>query len=107
MIGYLSRFGAHFAASAVVNCGSGATCDTGLPKVGASSGNLQSGLTAVFAVVAVVAVVVAVIGGLQFILAQGNPQSVARARQTIIYAVVGLAIAVSAEAIVGFVLNKL
>jgi Type IV secretion system pilin len=97
----------HSVATAIVNCGRGARCDTGLPTTPATSANLQHGLEAVFGIVAVVAVVVVVIGGLQFILAQGDPQGVARARMTIIYAVVGLAVAISAEAIVAFVLGRL
>src|SRR5260370_35470729 len=102
----LTPFVIHVAASAGVGCVNGSTCDTGLPKVNATPTNLQSGVAAVFATIGVVSVVMVVIGGLQFVLAQGDPQAVARARMTIIYAVIGLAVAVSAEVIVAFVLNK-
>lgn len=106
MVGTLNT-GISHVASAVVRCGSKATCDTGLPEVNATPANLQHGLETIFAVVGVIAVIAVVIGGLQFVLAQGDPQGTARARQTIIYAAVGLMIAVSAEAIVAFVLNKI
>ena len=107
MFGPVLHLGGRFIATAIVNCGGGATCNTGLPTVPASSKNLQHGLEAAFGIIAVVAVVMVVVGGLQFVLAQGDPQTVVRARKTIIYAVVGLVVAVSADVIVGFVLNKL
>jgi hypothetical protein len=82
------------------------SCNTGLAPTGLSDANVQSLLEAAFAIIGVVAVILVVIGGLQFILAQGDPQSVARARKTVIYAVIGLGVAVSAEVIVAFVVNK-
>jgi hypothetical protein len=93
--------------TANVNCANGSRCDTGLPKVGATAGNLQAGLAAAFAVIGVISVIMVAVGGFQFIMSQGDPQSAGRARMTIIYSVIGLAVAVSAEAIVAFVLNKL
>jgi hypothetical protein len=44
---------------------------------------------------------------LQLVLSQGDPKSAAQARQTIIYAVIGLVVAISAEVIVTFVIDKL
>jgi ABC-type polysaccharide transport system permease subunit len=48
-----------------------------------------------------------VIAGLRFITAQGNPQENAKARNTIVYAVVGLLVALIAEIFVSFILGKL
>jgi len=48
-----------------------------------------------------------VIAALQLITSGGNPESAKKARETIIYAVIGLIVAVSAEAIVTFFLNNL
>lgn len=42
-------------------------------------------------------------GGIQFITAQGEPEKVAHARKTVINALIGLAISVSAGAIVSFI----
>jgi hypothetical protein len=96
-----------FAASSQVNCqlGGGSACATGLPTT-QTNGALSTALTLAFGVIGVISVVMVVIGGLQFILSQGDPQSAAKARMTIIYAVIGLGVAISAEAIVAFVLNK-
>lgn len=96
-------------ASATVSCNDGTTqltCDTGLPHTNASTSQLQEILTIVFGVLTAVAVLMIVIAGLRFITAQGNPQEVAKARQTILYSVAGLIIALTAEVIVAFVLGK-
>lgn len=89
------------------NCGSGQACDTGLPVVDANGSQLQSALMVVFAVAAAVAVLMIVIAGLRLVLAQGNPQESSKARSTIIYAVIGLFIALSAEGFVALVLGRL
>ncbi len=53
------------------------------------------------------AVIMIIIAGLRFIFSNGNPESTAAARNTAIYALVGLVVAVSAQLIVVFVLSKL
>ena len=88
------------------SCGSNGTCNTGLPKVGAGTSELQAILSIVFGVLAAVSVLMIVISGLRFITAQGNPQDISKARSTIIYSVVGLFVALIAEAIVALVLGK-
>ena len=82
-------------------------CSTGLPAVDASSVTLHNILSIIFGIIAVVAVLIIVIAALKFITAQGDPQGVAKARSTIIYTLVGLVVAISAEVFVAFVLNKL
>lgn len=99
----MSRLGA---AGVVCPDGSG-SCDTGLPQVNASQGNLQTAFQIVFALVGVGAVFMLAYSGLLFISAQGDPQGIAKARRTIVYALIGLAVAISAEVIVSFVLDKL
>ena len=89
----------------VNNCGGG-DCSTGLPVVNATGSQLNNILQILFGVLAAIAVLMVVIGGLRFVLAD-NPQDAAKARDTIIYALVGLIIALAAEAIVSFVLGQL
>lgn len=97
----------HFATTAYVqSCPQGADCDTGLPKINGGSDQLQHILQLAFGIIAVVAVLFVVIGGLRLVISEGNPQDTAKARNTIIYAVVGLIIAITAEALVTFVLNR-
>lgn len=80
---------------------------TNLPHATAGHDQLQQILTIVFGVAAALAVLMIVIAGLRFILAQGSPQEISKARNTIIYALAGLLVAISAEAIVSLVLGKL
>lgn len=79
---------------------------TGLPRVKAGTTELQSILSIVFGTIAAIAVLIIVIAGFKFATSSGKPENAARARETIIYAVVGLVISLSAEAIVAFVLTK-
>jgi hypothetical protein len=90
-----------------VACGNGSVdCETGLPKVGASGTQLTQILTIVFGSLAALSVLMIVIAGLRFITAQGDSGEIAKARKTIIYAVAGLVVALSAQVIVSFVLGK-
>lgn len=63
-------------------------------------------INAVLGVVGVVAVVVIIVAGVYFILSQGDAAKIARARNTILYGVVGLLVALLAFAIVNFVLSS-
>jgi hypothetical protein len=85
----------------------GNDCKTGLPQGAANSANLQNILQIVFAILAALSVLFIVIAGLRFITAQGNPQEVGKAKSTIVYALIGLLVALLAEAIVAFTLGKL
>lgn len=58
-------------------------------------------------IVGFVSVFVIIIGGLKFINSKGDPNKVALARNTIIYAVVGVAIAAIAQFIVIFILSRI
>jgi type IV secretory pathway VirB2 component (pilin) len=97
----------HTLGDAIVNCLGQATCNTGLPTPGANSSNLHVVLQLVFGAVGAIAVIVIVLAGLRLVFSQGNPQEAATARQALIYAVVGLFVSLSAEAIVTFVLKGL
>lgn len=95
-------------AAATVNCGSSTNlCNTGLPQVNAGSNELTTIFQIVFGILAAIAVLIIVIGGFKFVLSEGNPENTTKARNTIIYALIGLSIALSAEALVSFVLGKI
>lgn len=87
--------------------GSSQNCNTGIPKVSASSGEIQDVLRIVFGIIAAIAVLIIVINGLQLVISQGSPDALKKARDAIIAASVGLVVAVSAEIIVTFVITKL
>jgi len=58
-------------------------------------------------VVTIISTIVIVIAGFRFVTSGGNPQSVGGARNAIIYAAVGLIIALFAQMLVSFVLSRL
>ncbi len=88
------------------NC-DGANCSSILPEVNAGRGQLENGLSIIFAVFAAVAVVVIVIAAINFATAEGNPENISKAKKTIIYALIGLVISLSAEALVLMVAGRL
>jgi len=58
-------------------------------------------------IAALAAVGYIIYGGIQFILAQGEPDKTKKARQTIINAIIGLIIAMFATGIVGFIGSRI
>lgn len=59
----------------------------------------------VFALLGSISLLVIVISGIRYMLASGDPGKVAQARMTILYAVVGLIVSLSAFSIVTFVVR--
>jgi hypothetical protein len=57
-------------------------------------------------VVGIIAVIMIIIGGIRFILSGGDSANVTSARNTILYAIVGLVVVALAQVIVHFVLTK-
>lgn len=58
-------------------------------------------------VVGIASVIVIIIGGIMYVVSAGNPDSVKKAKDAILYAVIGLVVAFSAFAIVNFVIGRL
>ncbi len=76
-----------------------------LPKPAADSGAVSTILNIVFALAASIALLIIVIAGFRYIVAHGDPSAVAQARNTILYAVIGLLITIVAYSIVAFVVK--
>jgi hypothetical protein len=57
-------------------------------------------------IIGVVAVIMVIFGGFRFVTSTGDSNSVASARSTIVYALIGLMVAVFAQIILHFVLTK-
>ena len=64
-------------------------------------------LTVVFTVIGMVAVVMIILGGVNYATSLGDPAKATKAKNTIMYAVIGLVITLLAIAIVNFVLSSL
>lgn len=57
-------------------------------------------------IIGVIAVIMIIIGGLKYIMSAGDPSNVTSAKNTILYAIVGLVIVAFAQIIVLFVLQE-
>lgn len=69
------------------------------------SGVLRRVINILSAIVGVVAVIMIIIGGFKYIASGGDASKVASAKNTVIYAIVGLIIVAMAQVIVRFVLG--
>lgn len=58
-------------------------------------------------VVGAIAVIVIIVGGIRYVLSAGDSSQVTAAKNTVLYAIVGLIVAIMAYAIVNFVVDKL
>lgn len=70
------------------------------------SGIIKQVINIFSAVVGAVSVIMIIIGGFRYITSGGESSSVSGAKNTIIYAIIGLVVVVLAQLIVQFVLNK-
>lgn len=73
---------------------------TKLPEVAANEASLSRILSIVFGVAGAIAVLIIVIAGFNMITSGDNPEKISTAKNAIIYALIGLAIVLLAEAIV-------
>lgn len=58
------------------------------------------------AIIGIIAVVMIMIGGIKYMTSQGDPNQATAARNTILYAAIGIVVAVLAQVIVRFVLKR-
>ena len=86
-------------ASGAVGCGS-----TGLL---APDGFVFSAIKTVLIVAGAISVLMVIIGGLRYTLSGGDSAGIKSAKDTIIYALIGLAISLLAFFIVSFIVNKI
>lgn len=81
--------------------------DVNLPKPAATGEALVDLLNIFLGIVGAVAVLVTVLAGIQLMLSEGNSEKVAKARRSILYAVIGLAVTLFASVIVNFVVVQM
>lgn len=78
-----------------------------LPKTEVTGATVSSVLQITFGVAGGIALLIITLAGLRFVVANGDPQSVAKAKNTIIYASIGLIVCISGFSIVTFVLRQI
>lgn len=71
------------------------------------NGVITSAIQIIAVIIGVAAIIMLIIAGMRFIFGGDNPKAVGEARNGLIYALVGLAVAVFAQSIVSFVLNNI
>ncbi len=80
-----------------------------LPRIQITNGpggTVGSVLRLVFAAAGGAALIIIAISGLKFALSNGDPQGIAKAKNTIIYALLGLVICLAGFSIVNFVIRR-
>jgi hypothetical protein len=85
----------------------GGNCLTKLPEVSADEEQLKRGLTIVFGTIAAIAIVTILLAAINIASGGNDPDKIARAKRSIIYSLIGLAIAISAEIIVLTLIGRL
>lgn len=78
-----------------------------LPDGSLTSTSISSVLKMVFAISGAIAVLIITIAAFKYVISQGNPQETAKAKDAILYAVIGLVICVLGFTIVTFVIGKI
>lgn len=84
-----------------------ANTQTVFPQVQADDNALRTFLMFVFGILGAVAIIIIMISAIKFATSGGDPQATTKARQTIIYALVGLVVAIAAEAAVILLLGRI
>lgn len=70
-------------------------------------GTLNSVINVALAVIGFIAVVMIILGGFQYTTSAGDASKVTKAKNTILYGIIGLVVALLAYAIVNFVLDNI
>ena len=78
-----------------------------IPQKAVTNSTVENVMRIVFGTLGAIALIIIIIAGIKFMTSQGNPEALAKARNTIIYAAVGLAVAIGAYSIVTFVIGRL
>ncbi len=86
--------------TAISSAGVGVEADEGLQN------NITNIINVIIGLLGIVAVVVIILGGVQYMTAGGDAAKVKKAKDTILYGVIGLIIIILAAAIVNFVIAK-
>ena len=92
--------------NSVAECGINAAGDDVNKNPDGLMGVVKTIINVVLSVVGIIAVVMIILGGITFMTSQGDSAKVAKGKNTLIYGVVGLIVALLAFAIVNFVLKS-
>lgn len=71
------------------------------------NGILNKATNLLVVIIGIAGVIMIIVGGIKYTLSSGDPKNINSAKDLIIYAIVGMVIAVAAKGIIAFVINKL
>lgn len=102
-----------FSSVSYAACSSAADCvNDGLDATGGQGSNTSVGdivstvVKVLLFIIGAVSVIMIILGGIRYTISQGDSSSVTAAKNTILYAVIGLLVAIFAYAIVSFVVDQ-
>lgn len=79
-----------------------------LPHTGAAdAARLQIIVNIIFAITGAIALLMITIAGFRYVVSHGDPNSIAQAKQMILYALVGLVVTLTSWSIVTFVVGRI
>jgi len=94
-----------------INCGASSAQGTNTPASlfgdGSNQGLFKTIVNVMLFLVGAVAVIMLIIGGVRYVVSGGDQNNVTAAKNTILYAIIGIIVAVLAFAVVNFVLTSL
>lgn len=83
----------------------GGSCDTPAPGETSINSTIKTIIRILSIIVGVVAVIMIIIGGFLYVTSGGDPQKTANAKNTLLFAVIGIVIVALAQVLVNFVIN--
>ena len=84
-----------------------ARCDGCPSDLFGETGAFRQITNTILYIVGIIAVIMLIIGGIRYVISGGDSKKVTDAKNTVLYAIIGLVIAVFAYAIVNFVITSL
>lgn len=89
-----------------VGLSSGGSCDTSTNGSSSVNDIIKIGLNIFSAIIGIIAVVMFMVGGVKYMTSQGESGKINEAKNTILYAAVGLVVVAMAQILVRFVLTR-
>lgn len=93
-----------------ISVGSGAQCAKGKGTksnlVGGADSLLQTVTNVLLFIIGAISVIMIIIGGIRYVISNGDSTQITSAKNTILYSVIGLIVALLAFAIVSFITNS-
>lgn len=88
------------------NAGSVCTQNTDANPITGSGGIFTKAINLITFLTGAASIIIIILGGIKYVASTGDPGKVSSAKDTILYAVIGLVVSVSARGIILFIVNR-